>query len=295
MEEQFNQFGLSIIGALKKNNVLLVKETPISDDGKKYCLKLNAAEQEIKLFKDYFPKIDQSKFKRLQLPVAYKTGSLFENERWWILTDYYGKPIDWDETNPESVGGRNIGLDYVDILADILADLKLIDTSLFSGILPSVESVPWYTRINQKLTDLIKNNLFPSSYQKKAITMLTSGFTSESRGDFILTNGDFQFRNFIKLPNHKIVVIDWTENPFNTPNIEPIEFAAMYQWTLMWANSPWQDAYIKKISKKFNISKDRLKFALLVKSINQAHMWRGNHELSRLQVNNSIRALDGLI
>jgi len=125
--------------------------------------------------------------------------------------------------------------------------------------------------------------------------MLSSGLTNESKEDFILTNGDFQFRNFIKLSNNKIVVIDWTENPFNTPNIEPIEFAAMYQWTLMWANLSWQDAYVKEISKKFNISKDRLRFALLVKSINQAHMWRGVQELSRLQVNNSIRALDGLI
>ena len=294
MEKQFNLFGLSIVGTLKRN-VLLVRKTQVSDDGRKYCLKLNAAEQEVELFKDCFPKIDQSKFKKLQLPIAHKIGSLFENQRWWVLTDYYGESMDWDETNPKSVGGRNISLDYVDILAQILADLKSIDIGLFSQILPLVESASWYTSINQKLTDLINNRLFPSSYHKKAITMLSSGLTNESKEDFILTNGDFQFRNFIKLSNNKIVVIDWTENPFNTPNIEPIEFAAMYQWTLMWANLSWQDAYVKEISKKFNISKDRLRFALLVKSINQAHMWRGVQELSRLQVNNSIRALDGLI
>lgn len=294
MEEQFNKFGFSVVGSPKRN-IFLVKESPISDDSKKYCLKLNAGEQEIKLFKDCFPKIDQSKFKKLQLPIAHKVGSLFENQGWWVLTDYYGDSIEWDETNPESTGGRNISLDYVDILAQILADLKSIDIGIFSETLPLVESSSWYTSINKKLTYLINNNLFPSSYHKKATAMLSSGLTNESKKDFILTNGDFQFRNFIKLPNHKIVVIDWTENDFNTPNIEPIEFAAMYQWTLMWANLPWQEAYVKKISKNFNISKDRMRFALLVKSINQAHLWRGAHELSRLQVNNSIRALDGLI
>lgn len=63
----------------------------------------------------------------------------------------------------------------------------------------------------------------------------------------------------------------------------------------MWANSPWQKAYINKIREKFDISMDRMRFALLVKSINQAHMWRGAQELSRIQVNHSIRALNGQI
>ncbi len=294
MEILLNQLGLNVVEGIKRN-VFIVEKTSVPNDGKKYCIKLGAAEKEIKLYKECFPKVDQSNFKNLQLPVAHKAGSHFKNMGWWILTDYYGKHIEWDETNPEIVGGRNISLDYVDILAQMLTDLKTIDINIFSDTIPSVESTPWFTSINQKLDSLIENKLFPSSYQEKASTMISTGFTDESKKDFILTNGDFQFRNFIKLPNDKIVVVDWTENPFNTPNIEPIEFATMYQWTLMWANIPWQDAYVNKISKNFSIDKDRLRFALLVKSINQAHMWRGHQELARIQVNHSIRALDGQI
>ncbi len=211
MKTQLNMFGLNIVDNLKRN-VLIVSETSVTNKDQTYLLKLNTSEQEVRLLRDCFPKINQRDFGVLQLPVAHRVGSLFNNKDWWVIMDYFkGESINWDERNPECIGGKNISLDYINVLTGILADLKSIDIGLFSGVLPSVESAPWYTSLKNKLTKLISCQLFPPSYRQKAINMIEFGLSGESKKDLILTNGDFQFRNFIKLTNGKIAVIDWTE------------------------------------------------------------------------------------
>lgn len=295
MEVLLNQLGLEKIEELK-HNVIKGKKTPVSGSAPFYILKLESTEQEVRLFRDAFPKVDQKKFGTLILPSAIKVGSLLINHGWWVLMNYYqGETVFWDETNPECVGGRNIGLEHIDTIVNLLKDLRLIETSIFAGILPTFNTASWYISLDQKLLELTNLGLFPQNHHQRAIDMLSSGLSDEQMKDLILTNGDFQFRNFIKLPSGKVAIVDWTENAYNTPNIEPIEFPIMYQWTLMWANSSWQNVYVKKAIDTFGISMERLSFALLIKSINQAHLWRGSPELARRQVEHSIRAIDGQI
>lgn len=294
MEELFNQLNLEHIGNLKHNQVLLVKKTN-STDTSIYCLKMATVEQEIKLFRDCFPKVDQDKLRRLKLPTGIKIGSLFLNKGWWVLMEYYGNDIiKWDESDPTYGGGKSISTDYVDILVDMLLDLKTLDTNLFANVIPIVDQCPWYINLIQKAQSLMNQGLLLPDDLQRVINLFSRPLSEEQKRDYIVTNGDFQFRNFIKQPDGKIVVIDWTENSFNTPNIEPIEFPIMYQWTLMWSNPEWQNLYVKKAMEAFNINKDRLNYALVVKSINQASLWTGS-PLAKIQVEHCIRGLNDKI
>jgi len=228
MEELFNQLKLDYIRKLK-NNVLLVRKTD-SADTNTYCLKMSTAEQELKLFRDCFPKVDQTKFRKLKLPTGIKIGSLFLNSGWWVLMEYYGNNIiQWDETDEAHAGGKSITVDYVDVLVDMLRDLKTIDINLFADVIPPVDKCSWYLNLIQKAQNLTANGLLPSNELQRVSDFLSRDLSGEQKNDYIITNGDFQFRNFIRQPDEKIVVIDWTENAYNTPNIEPIEFPVMYQ------------------------------------------------------------------
>ena len=290
----FNQLNLEVIGKLKNNSVLLVKKTN-SADTNTYCLKMATVEQEIKLFRDCFPKVNQDEFRRLKLPTGIKIGSLFLNKGWWVLMEYYGDDtIKWEETDPTHAGGRSITADYADILIDMLKDLRTIDIDLFTNTIPTVDKCPWYIELPQRAQSLVNRGILLSSDLQKVTNLLSRDLSEEQKRNYIVTNGDFQFRNFIKQPDGKVVVIDWTENTYNTPNIEPIEFPIMYQWTLMWFNPTWQDLYIKKAMETFNLSPERLNYALVVKSINQAHLWPGS-PLANIQIEHCIRGLNGQI
>jgi len=289
MKTELNILKIDKIKELK-HNVYVVKETSKKNKGDTYLLKTKISKQEIKLLRNCFPKINQQKFKVLRLPIAHRTG---KNDQLWVMMDYFkGDIIKWDEKRTECAGGRNISVEYVDILSMILSDLKSIDTKIFLGILPEIESTLWYSKILEKLNRLYELKLFLRNYYQDACAVIKPGLPTESKKDLILTNGDFQFRNFIKLQKNKMAVIDWSKSGHNTPNIEPLEFAVMYQWTLMWNNLTWQNSYIKKVKSKFNISNRRLRYALVIKSINQAHLWRGSPELARIQVNNCVRAIN---
>lgn len=293
MEELFNQLQLERVASLKRNDVLLVKKTN-STDTSNYCFKFHAGEQELKLYRDCFPKINQDDFHKLRLPKAVKIGSFFSNFGFWTLLEYYGNDIIlWNETDPVHGGGKSISEDYVDILIDMVRDLKKIDISIFSHVLPFVDTCAWYTNLNQKAQNLTQRGLLSPTELQQVTEILSHGI-SVKQEDYIVTNGDFQFRNFVKQPDGKVVVIDWTENPFNTPNIEPIEFPIMYQWTLMWANPTWQNLYVKKAMEAFNISEARIRYALLVKSINQALLWPDT-DLGKIQVEHCRRALNSEI
>ncbi|GEM_PF-3118563 len=62
----------------------------------------------------------------------------------------------------------------------------------------------------------------------------------------------------------------------------------------MWSNPSWQETYIKQAIKAFDISQERLNYALVVKSINQAHLWGGGN-LAKIQIENCMRGLNGQI
>lgn len=293
MEELYNQLKLERTGKLK-NNVLLVKKTNSKDD-KTYCLKMPTPEQEIKLYRDCFPKVNQNEFNKLKLPNAIKVGSLFANYGWWVLMEYYGDDyILWDEESVDNGGGKSVTIDHVDTLIDMISDLKTIDIKLFENVIPTVDKCPWYTSILKKAEGFMNRGLLTVDDFNKITNLLSSGLTEEQKKDYIVTNGDFQFRNFIKQPDGKVAVIDWTENAHNTPNIEPIEFPIMYQWTLMWSNQTWQNEYARRTMKAFNISHERLASALVVKSINQASIWP-NSQLEQIQIQHCIRGLNGHI
>ncbi len=293
MDELFNILKLERVENLKHEAVLLVKMTD-ADDEKLYCLKFHAAIQEQKLYKDCFARIDQGKFRKLILPKAKKIGSLFSNYNWWILLEYYGNNIiPWDETREGDIGGESISTDYVPVLIDMIRDLKSIDLKLFLGIIPLVEGCTWYKELSQRATALTELGYLTIEELQEILIILSKGVDENAKNDYILTNGDFQFRNFLIQPDGKLAVIDWTENAFNTPNIEPIEFPVMYQWTLMWKNPKWQNLYLETFIKQFKVSEARIRYALLVKSINQAFLWGhgGGNPLAQIQIQNCRIAL----
>src|SRR6185369_17097239 len=140
---------------------------------------------------------------RLKLPKAlkinYKDSSL-------LLPFYNGQTFNalWNE----ATGGSLLKLDLSKEVAEIIRDLSQIDISpvLNHPKLKRLNNV-WYNhaKYQRDFTKLMKiftrAKLITKSEALKATRLLKAKFTSP----LILNNGDFYPRNFIKLPNKKII------------------------------------------------------------------------------------------
>jgi hypothetical protein len=144
---------------------------------------------------------------------------------------------------------------------------------------------------------LVDQDLLADSDARAADLLLnTPNARAIAQKNLVFSNGDCQFRNFIRQANEKIVLIDWTSNPpdlWISPGFEPLEHIAMYIWTLMWGNPEWQRDFFAKITTAVGLTDNRLRQALLIKSFNQAYFWqsRGHRALAKQQIEHFLLAL----
>lgn len=297
----FNQLGFIKTGDPLRENIIVIRKSGQEENKDKFCIKLTK-KQEVRLFNEVFSKVDQSKFKTLKLPEALKVGSLVEDYWWWILTPFYegeDKEFQWNEAIIEVEGGRKIAIELIDDVVNILDDLRSIPTTLAKDILKPFDLNQWNSNFIQRGEEFVKNGVIPVEFFEQAkTTFSTPQAITNSQSNLIISNGDFYFRNFKRLPNGKIMLFDWTENSgsWTTPSIEPIEHTIMYVWTLMWKNAEWQKQFLQKAMQRFNLTKENIQQGLMIKAFNQACAWGiGNHYLFKYQMEHFLLGLKGAL
>lgn len=207
------------------------------------------------------------KFSTLVLPQALKID---KKNRTLTLPRYEGEFFDdkWNVTN----GGAPLGLDLAKEMPMALKDLSKIDANRIVS--------------NKKLSKIPKlafeHNEGIKYYENLAIRFKNLGALSErdilkirnvlrfrQRSKMIFNNGDFYPCNFIRLPDGKLVLIDWeTWNP-HSPfyNIDHPENVAAVPFVHMWSNPRWRKAYVRELNRYFSFTEKGFKKGVVMKAL----------------------------
>jgi len=288
---EFNQFP-KIYQILQKENLLpdgVLSNGNLlcrDNDGNKFVMK-DLVGLEGVVYTDIFPSVNDQKieFKILILPKLYKIVDKF------IFFEFYnGKSFNetWDEFKPNSLGGRGVPLNSVNMFIDLIFDFSKIDISRLPTNLIEFDLDLWKSvHFKEMSKGLEKFGLLSKEQILQANNILQSD-NLFNKSKKILTNGDFYPRNFILMPDNKIVVIDWegrTDINFeqNIPGyrnamVNFIENHVAFLYVHMWGNPLFQQALLKKSIATFNLDAENVRASILIKSLEQAFLWIHNYD-----------------
>jgi hypothetical protein len=212
-------------------------------------------------------------FAVLQLPKA----AAVDYEKSVIYLPFYEGET-FNEKWSESDGGLMFGLDLSVEVPSMLKDLSMIDTELVRKQkklkqFPKIQfnRSEYLSDLKQLCNRFVDFGLITEPEASQALDLLSEDFTSP----LIFNNGDFYPRNFIRMENNKIVLIDWeTWNEHSTAYIlDHLENVAAYCFVNMWNNEPWQKNYVMELRKLFDVNKKDFQKAILIKAADMAVFW----------------------
>lgn len=262
-----------------------------ASDGTKYFLK-TVEENGLIAYRDVLPKLPQETFRRLVLP-QYRTSGIHENRHWVLIRyeegeNYHSK---WNETHPGTAGGRAIGVEEVDRFLDLVEDISGIGIAGLTDIdLSQFTPESVLGQYERAAEAAIRLGLITDEHRDRGKSLLEEFTSSLNWGNLQLSNGDFQFRNFINRPDGKTVVIDWDGARFSPFELE---HCIAYQWTLMWNNPRWQRELLRRARDRFSIDLQRFQAVMLFDSLHQAMVvWPNAETLRQVEIDYFINALD---
>ena len=260
-------------------------------EGKDYLFKRTGPNGLI-AYRDVLPAVDGD-FKRLVLPRFVDGGHQSGIGHWIISRWLEGRNFNdrWDEWKPEVCGGKGIALDYVDVLLDVLEDLRGVEASPFAagGIERRTRSF-LCSRIRGQLDRALQGSLLTAGQERRALDLLEPFLARVDSGRLRLSNHDFYFRNFLEMPRGRIGILDWDAARISTYEIE---HCVTYLWMLMWNHSAWSAALLEGARSRFALDRHQVRAALLVNLLNQSmHVWPNRPELSRMLLATFLEALD---
>ncbi len=193
-----------------------------------------------------------------------------------VLPFYEGERFNekWDERT----AGSLMGTDLATEIPEILKELATIDIAPIVAN-EKIQSIPKLTFNTEQylpefdiLAERIRNTGRLSQEEiDQARVLIQQPFSSP----LIFNNGDFYPRNFIRLPDKKIVLIDWeTWDGTSRANIiDHPENVAAFCFVHMWNNPVWQKVYIQALKKNIPMKKEDFQRAVLIKSLEMANHW----------------------
>lgn len=263
----------------------------VEKDGTDYLFKRTIANGLI-FYRDVLPNI-HGDFRRLALPEFVDGGRHKRLGHWVIGRWLEGRDFKdrWDEHHPKICGGKAIEPAYVDVVLELMEDLRRIDAAPFvpSGLQRRTRSF-LSGRIQNQLDRARAGDLVSEHQQRRLLELLGPFLDRVDSGPLHLSNHDFNFHNFIELPAGKMAVIDWDVARISTFELE---HCATYLWMLMWGHRAWADAFIRRAVARFDLDPGRVRGALLINTLNQAvQVWLERPELRRIALAALADALD---
>jgi hypothetical protein len=233
---------------------------------------------EIKSLSEYLPKIEKS-FNTLVLPQLlqiYKSDELV----YLLIPYYHGDTFDFNTPDINLTGQ----------LVEIVKDLSSVDveTVIANGNnfdYRGFESEFW--KFFQRGIDI---DLIDETKRSKCLSLLGSGRNNQH---MIISNGDFNPRNVIRLGGGKLVLIDWNGI------VSPLEHMLTYPWLLNWQNPEWQSQYASQFEKELPVENSRIRMHLMNISLKRAvdEKKHGNlfaDNMARNHIKNYNASLEGI-
>lgn len=236
----------------------------------------HAKDGEILIYQEFLDKFSDkynAVFDHLVLP---KSLSIDPDNKIITLPNYNGEKFN-DKWN-ELTGGSLLGLDLTVDVPLLLKDLSSIDIEKIITN-PKLKDVKNLVFDNKKYTPkfkmLLKKFLELRLLNNEEVEITKKLVSKDFKSKLLFNNGDFYPRNFIRLANRKIVLIDWdTRSESSRANIiDYVENIAAFCLVHFWGNQSWQKTFVNELRKYFAISKEDFQKALLIKSLEQANFW----------------------
>lgn len=238
---------------------------------------------EVKFYTKHLLFIKQNyNFQSLELPEAleiFQVGDVV-----YLLLPYY----DGDKFNFNTPD-----LDLAKKMPGIVRDLMLINTEEILEGSSNFDFKSHEERFLIFFERAIKLGLIDRSIEEairnKANDLLIQGRTTQK---MIISNGDFNPRNIIRLSGDKLVLIDWDGI------VSPLEHNLAYPWLLNYENPSWQKEYAQNFEKLISIQSSNVRYHLMTLSIQigvdeKGHNTPSADRKSRDHMNNFYRSIEG--
>jgi len=228
---------------------------------------------EVKFYTRYLPRI-KSQFRLLKLPEVIDIYG--DSSCSYLLLPYYeGGKFNFS-TNDLSLASEMAGL--VEDLTSIEVESVIEGGSVFDHLGYKKEFWDHFDKIisfNKVYpTEMIRAlNLIEAAEEEnlrqQADSMLTRGRNSQK---MIISNGDFNPRNVIRMSDGKLVLIDWNGI------VAPLEHHLTYPWMLNWQNPNWQKKYAEDFERRLPVKANNLQYHLMRISIIRAAGEMGHYK-----------------
>lgn len=99
--------------------------------------------------------------------------------------------------------------------------------------------------------------------------------------EFVVSNEDFRFANFIEIDSQRTGLVDW--DGARTSRHE-VEHCIAYLWLQMWRNGTWQRRLVDRSRQILDLQEDLFRAALIKRTLCRAHTWHDNADLRKIQI-----------
>lgn len=220
----------------------------INEDIKeKFILKgVKEDDLEIMAYFEYIPKI-KTEFKTLVLPEGIAAFNTKEYV-YFLIPHYEGEHFDFNTND----------LKLAKDLVNVVVDLSTIDVDSVAKGGQEFDFKGFEKNFWQYVNKAISLGLIESTEAQKVKSdcakILAQGKENQR---MVISNGDFNPRNVIKLSDGKLVLIDWNGIA------SPLEHMLAYPWLLNWQNPEWQKKYVTEFESNLSIDNNRLRMHLM--------------------------------
>ncbi len=266
--------------------------------GRYSALKIFLAEDEEKIPNDVLIHSDvlrgiPKSHRRLVIP-SYEHHGFAPGLGHYVVTDWLdGRDFNdrWDEWKPDIAGGRSIQHDTINIFVELIEDLMGIPAEDLVAIgLSKRDPESTEELINECLGVAIDDGTLSSDQCKQATRIAQPLLEGFHEGRLMLSNADFQLRNFVEISPTQTGLVDW--DTACASNFE-LENCVAYQWILMWNNPPWQRSLLREARARFEIERTKFRGILMVRALIQAMTtWRKSGDIRQHQIDYLIGTLD---
>ncbi len=270
------QHGYRLDGILKEGRVYGVQK-----HGQRFVFKY-VTPAGLTCLRDVLPRVGPL-FAHIAVPGLVQCGRCESTTPWVVLTWLEGAAFNhrWDERNPTIAGGRAIGKDTISKILAAIQELHKLPPAEFAEYC-SLELTPAIleSRLGKWLSRAEQEGWLTHKEIESATRQIDSS-TSGSADRVMLSNGDFQFRNFVEMPDGRLGIIDWDTARYSTFELE---HCIAYQWLLMWNNPEWQKSFLAAAKSCLPLGIERFRSAMLLNALLRAATFRHLPEVKQLQL-----------
>ncbi len=208
---------------------------------------------ETKSYTNFLP-LFTAQFEVLQLPEIIGIYSLPEKD-YLLLPYYYGDRFNFNTPDEDLPRG----------MVDVIKDLAKLDVE---SIMPggsvydfAGHEKEFWNFFEKAVTFGLIETSDVDQIRQKAEAILLKGRTTQT---MIISNGDFNPRNIIRLSSGKHVLIDWNGI------VSPLEHHLTYPWLLNFVNPTWQKQYASFFEKELPVNIFNTQYHLMKTSLERA-------------------------